>query len=125
MWSGYSRVMLKSDNEPAILQLLLESLRELRISGLGQVLSEISPEYDPQNNGLVESAVKSWKGMFRTHKSALEERIGAHIPIGHALVSWIARWAGDVMLWTSKGSDGLTGYQRIRGKPFNLSLIHI
>ena len=64
LWSGYTRIMLKSDNEPAILKLLIESLRELRINGLEQVLSENPPEYDPQANGAAESAVKSWFGMF-------------------------------------------------------------
>ena len=35
-WLGYTRVMLKSDNEPAILKLLVETLRELGINGLEQ-----------------------------------------------------------------------------------------
>ena len=49
-WLGYIKVMLKSDNDPAILKLLVESLMELRINGLGQVMSENSPKYDPQAN---------------------------------------------------------------------------
>ena len=83
LWTGYARVLLKSDNEVAILKLLIESLRELRISGLEQIMSENSPEYDPQSNGMAESAVKSWKGMFKTHKSALDDRLGARIPVKH------------------------------------------
>ena len=46
-WLGYSRVALKSDNEPAIVKLLHEALRELRIYGLDQCLEEHPPEYDP------------------------------------------------------------------------------
>ena len=57
--------MLKSDNETAILALLIESLKELRVNGLQQVLSADSPEYDPQANGPAEIAVKARKGMFR------------------------------------------------------------
>ena len=72
LWTGYTSVMLKSDNEAAILALLIESLKELRINGLQQVMSENSPEYDPQANGAAENAVKAWKGMFRTQKSSLE-----------------------------------------------------
>ena len=56
-----TRVMLKNDNEPAILKLLIESLRELRVNGLEQVMSENPPEYDPQSNGMAESAVKVWR----------------------------------------------------------------
>ena len=40
VWTGYTRVLLKSDNEPTILKLLVESLKELRINGLEQVMSE-------------------------------------------------------------------------------------
>ena len=54
LWTGYTRVLLKSDNEPAILKLLTAALRELRINGLEQVLSENSPEYEPQSHGSVE-----------------------------------------------------------------------
>ena len=45
---GYTKVILKSDNEPAILKLLVESLRELQIVGLEQAMSKSSPECDPQ-----------------------------------------------------------------------------
>lgn len=69
-WLGYARVTLKSDNEPAILKLLSEALRDLRIEGLEQVLEENSPPYDPQANGSIEAGVKSLKGMLRTLRSS-------------------------------------------------------
>ena len=122
VWSGYIRVMLKSDNEPAILKLLIESLKELRVNGLEQVMSENSPEYDPQSNCMAEAAVNSWKGMFRTHKSALEEQLKSKIPVRHPLISWLAKWASDVLMWTVKGLDGLTAYHRVRGKAFKTRL---
>ena len=34
LWLGYSKVLLKSDNEPAIVKLLKESLATLKVSGL-------------------------------------------------------------------------------------------
>ena len=83
LWAGYTTIMLKSDNEPAILKLLIESLRELRVNGLKQVMSENAPEYDPQSNGMAESAVKARKGMFRTQRSAIEEKIKARVPARH------------------------------------------
>ena len=57
-WLGYSRVTLKSDNEPAIVKVLSEALRELKVQGLEQVLEERPPEYDPQSNGNAEVGVK-------------------------------------------------------------------
>ena len=43
-WLGYVRVTLKSDNEPAIVKLLTESLRELRIHGLEQASLTVAPK---------------------------------------------------------------------------------
>ena len=37
-WLGHAKVVLKSDNEPAILKLRIESLRELRVNGLEREL---------------------------------------------------------------------------------------
>ena len=61
-WLGYAKLALKSDNEPAIVKLLSEALRELRINGLSQVLEEHPPEHDPQSNGSAEVGAKLVKG---------------------------------------------------------------
>ena len=39
-WVGYSNITLKSDNEPAIVKLLSESFREMRIHGLEHIMEE-------------------------------------------------------------------------------------
>ena len=122
LWTGYMSVMLKSDNEEAFLALLIESFKELRINGLQQVMSENSPEYDPQANGAAENAVKAWQGMFRTQKSSLEFNIAMEVPVRHPLTAWLVKWAGDVLAWQFNGHDGLTPYQRIHGKPFHTRL---
>ena len=41
---GYSKVVLKTDNEPVILKLLQDSLRDPRVEGIDQVMQENSPE---------------------------------------------------------------------------------
>ena len=45
VWLGYTKFVSKTDHEPAILKLLQESLRDLRIAGIDQVMYENSPEY--------------------------------------------------------------------------------
>jgi hypothetical protein len=74
VWMGYTKVMLKTENEPAILKLLKESLRELRVEGLEQVMSENAPEYDPQANGSAEVGVQKCKGSSRLCDQALRRR---------------------------------------------------
>ena len=48
MWLGYSRVILKSDNEPSIKTLLGVALRALKVSEVAQVMEESPPPYDSQ-----------------------------------------------------------------------------
>ena len=50
-WLGYTRVTLKSDNEPSIVRLLNDALKVLRVRGLEQACEEHPPPYDPQANG--------------------------------------------------------------------------
>ena len=60
-WLGYSKLLFKSDNEPAIVKLLSAALRELRIEGAVSapvLMEELSPEYDPQADGSAEVGVK-------------------------------------------------------------------
>ena len=115
-WLGYSRVVLKSDNEPAVVKLLQEALRELRVMGLDQCLEEHSPEYDPQANGSAEVGVRLMKGHFRTLKYCLEKQIGFRNPSRHPLVAWMARHACHVINWCSKGHDGRSAYERVKGR---------
>ena len=122
-WLGYSKLVVKTDNEPAILKLLLESLRALRIEGVEQVMRENSPEYDPQANGNAEIGVKLLKGMVRTMRSSLEQDLGFRVPARHPVVAWLVRHAASTMNWMVKGHDGMTAYQRVRGKPFTTRLL--
>ena len=71
-WLGFSKLILKIDNEPAIVKLLSEALRELRPEGAASapvLMKEHSPEYDPQANGSAEVGVKFLKGHFPTLRS--------------------------------------------------------
>ena len=83
LWLGYSKVLLKSDNEPAVVKLLKEALGSLKVNGLDSVGEEHSPPYDSQANGSVEAAVKQVKCRVRTLKLCLERRIGKRIPPRH------------------------------------------
>ena len=45
VWLGYKKVVLKTDNGPAIFKMLQEPLRDSRIEGLDQVMHDNSPEF--------------------------------------------------------------------------------
>ena len=54
----YTKITLKTDYGQAMLKLLVELLRKLRIHGLEKVTGENSPEYDPHANGDAEIGVQ-------------------------------------------------------------------
>ena len=122
-WLGYSKVVLKCDNEPAIVAVLREALKAIRIDGVDQAMEEHPPPYDSQANGKVEAAVKSVRGMTRTLQVALEDQLQSKIPTTHPVMHWLVSHAADVLTWRIRGPDGLTAYQRARGKPFTYKLI--
>ena len=87
--------MLRSDNEPAIVALLKESLKEIRIQNddVQQIGEEHPPERDPQANGAIENAVGQFKGIMRTQVLALECRLGHKVPPEHPIIAWLAQHA--------------------------------
>ena len=118
-WLGHSRVVIRSDNEPAIAKLVLESLKALKVEGIEQAAAEGSVPYDPQSNGAAESAVRVFKGMLRTLQLSLERELKARIPVGHPVMTWLVRHAAHNRTLRLRGEDGQTGYQRARGAPCN------
>ena len=118
-WLGYSRIILNSDSKPAIVRLLKDALKALRVEGIEQACEEHPPPYDPQANGGIEVGVKLVKGQFRTMCSALEAKVGYKIPVAHPIIAWLVSHSANVVTWLSRGKDGRTAYQRVRGRPFN------
>ena len=51
---GHSKILIKSDNEPALLELRRAVVERLGI----QAVPESSAPYGPQSNGAIESGVK-------------------------------------------------------------------
>ena len=65
---GYTKVILKADNERPTVRLLVGSFRMLRIEGLEQVAQEAPRPYDSGSNGSVENAVTQVQGSLGTVK---------------------------------------------------------
>ncbi len=123
-WLGHARLLLKSDNERALMSLVGKALRALKcqVEGLEGVSSEQSQEYDSQANGGTEIGIKAVRGLFRTMRLCLEERIGHKLPAGHPITSWLVEHVATLLNAQSMGPDGLTPWERARGRPFGLKL---
>ena len=109
-------VIVKSDNEPALVS-LVEAWGKLRAAKGGKrMVIEHSPVHSSKSNGVVERAVQAVQGMIRTMRSALEEKWGAKLDVAHPIWTWMAEYAGWLLTRCEVGRDGKTAYERIKGK---------
>jgi hypothetical protein len=90
---GHSRIILKSDQEPAILSLKDAVKSEVRT----EVVMEESPEYESKSNGEIERAIQVVQGQFRTMKDRLESRYKQRISGEHPCIPWLMAHASDTV----------------------------
>ena len=126
-WLGYPQVILKSDNEKAILKLLRRAMVEHRVQARDGDMEVIVQDehpmpYDKNGNGDIESAVKVFTGQFRTLKLCLERSFGAKLPNRHPALQWLVKYAAWQLATRSIGKDGCTSYQRVRGREYSKRL---
>ena len=114
---AYGEVVVKTDNEPALVALVEALGRERAARGGGGMVVEHSPVHSSRSNGVVERSVRTVQGMIRTMRSALEERWGVEVGVDHAIWSWMAEYAGWILTRCQVGRDGRTAYERMKGKP--------
>ena len=105
-------VVLKGDNEPALI-----ALRDAIKARLPGALTVPVPPRESQSNGVIENGVKVWKAMLRVHLSALEAKIEGHIPSDHPVMAWMVPYVSDVITKYLQSADGRTAYERLYGKP--------
>ncbi len=124
-WLGHTRLALKADGEPA-LQALVRRLLELvkvQCHDLEQLMKEDPATYDSRSNGGTEIGVQLIRGLFRTHKLCLEERINKFIPVDHPVLAWLMQHTCLLLNACVRGDDGLTAWARVRGRPFRQQLL--
>lgn len=108
-----SDIVLKSDQEPAIVSLMAEIAARRK----AKTIQEHSPVASSQSNGYVEGAIQSVFGQARVMLDALEARVGQSCRGGGtAALAWLIEYAS--VLWNryAVSADGKTSYERLRGK---------
>lgn len=107
---GYKRLILKSDQEPAIESLTEAVIRERP----DDIMIEDSPVYSHQSNGLVERTISKVQGQVHTMRSAFESRIRAGVNSSWGIVPWLVRHAAATISRFNVGGDVETPHSRVR-----------
>ena len=92
-------VILKGDQEPAIVDVLKE-IAKLR--GPRRTMLEASPVGDSKSNGDVQSMEK----LIGVHKLSIETRINEKLSVRHPLFAWLVEFCADLCSRFQIGSDG-------------------
>ena len=124
-WLGHTRVIIKADNEPAIQALARRAieLAKIELKDMDQVGKEDPVAYDSMTNGGTEIGVSLLRGLFRTLKLCLEQRIDRQVPVDHPVIAWLMEHTSLLLNAVVRGSDGLTAWKRIRGRSFAQPLV--
>ena len=112
---SHTKVIIRSDNEPALLSVVTDSLKTLRIQQLDAASSEGSAPYDPQTAGSAEVTARNLKGQVRAMQLTLDRCLGMHVPPRHPLMAWLVEHAAFVRFTGIVGADGKTANSRTRG----------
>ena len=105
-------IILKSDGENSIVA-VRDALAKYHG---GKVVPESPPRGESQSNGAVEEAGKTVREFVRVLKEQVEDNAKIKIECAEALTAWMIRWAAMVCSRYLVGKDGLTAYERRRGK---------
>ncbi len=122
-WLGHVKLILKSDNEPALKNLIERAMLSLRIEKIvDNVSSEHSTAHDSQANGGTEIGVRLVRDQFRSMRSCIEGRLGRTLPATHPVTAWMLEHAAFLRNILAIGDDGLTAWNRARGRDHGLDL---
>ena len=116
---GYHhKIMIRSDGEPAIRD-LLDRVSSLRAS---ETILEATPSGDSKANGRAERAVQAIEKQTRVLKLSVERHFGV-FSVKHACFPWLVMHGADVLtkfvIGSGEGADGLTAYERIKGRAYS------
>ena len=103
---------MKSDGEASIVA-FREALAKFHG---GMVVPEMSAKGESQSNGAAEAAGSAVRDFTRVLKEQLEKKANIKVESSDVIVQWMVRWAAMLNSRFLVGKDGLTAYERLKGK---------
>ena len=125
---GYSKIVMKSDQEPSIKDVMFEAKKKVwhdiekfqedaKAECSCQVVIQHSPVGESQANGMIENCIQRIQDQIRAIKLDIEVNSDARLTPTHPAWPWLIEFAAQTLtFWRINAEDGLTAIQRIRGK---------
>ena len=121
--TGYSHIVYKSDQEPAIVSMITEALSRANRAGDGRpsdTVNQAVPEWsavgESASNGRAERAVQQVQDMLRTYLHALESRIKRSVSCSHPIVRWMVEHVMHMLNRYTINPDGVSPYAALHGR---------
>ena len=115
----HDELILKSDGERSIVA-VRDALAKFHG---GKVTTEQPPPGESQANGRVEEAGKTIRSYIRVLKDMVEHKTGKKLNTDAPVLQWMVRWAAMLHSRFRLGTDGMTAYQRQRGRKCRMEVI--
>ena len=113
----YKDVIIKSDQEPALISLVEDVERRRAAVGGGRWICENSPVGSSASNGVAERAIiQSVQHQVRVLKLALEYKWNMSIPHKHSVLQWIKEYSAFLLNRFEMGHDWKNGVRTFEGK---------
>ena len=120
--SGFTEVLVRSDNEPAVLALKESTAIVLKLAGVTVKTEESA--CTSRSNGLAESAVNGVKDAVRTNLACIVRRFGQEFPGGYPVLTWLVKYSVAMVSRCRRGPDGKTACELRKGRKFARALPH-
>ena len=118
---GYRhKVVIRTDGEYAIRD-LVDKAANLRAS---ETVVEHTPPGDSKANGTAERAMQTIEKQCRVLKLEMEEQAGK-FGVKHSIFPWLVNHAADVLTKFQVHEDGLTSYERIKGRAYSGTMLNL
>ena len=114
----HEKIQMKSDQEPSIV-IVQRAIQELRPN----VIPTNSPVGESECNGRVENTIRRIQEKVRVLRHQVEQGIKAKIPDDAPIMSWLVRWAAELISKYAPGDDGRTPFERIRHESCMVPLV--
>jgi hypothetical protein len=114
------RIIVKADQETSITDVQKGILKARAGHGTAIEQSKVGTS---NSNGRIERCIQDFKGLVRTLRSVLEERLGTQIHLTDPVVPWLVRHAAHTITSSRVREDGRTSYQLMKGRRSNAKLV--